>query len=332
MTPATPHHTLPAAFLAFSVLIGGVPTALAQAGKEKNADPPVLKGPSVQDRNVPGAPGDFGMGPGAGGGRAERVPPEVFREALGVLTAPDAPAAIRATSEQRDKIREFVEGFEQAARRFRREHADEIAELRRAAGEVAGNARRRNAEARPAENEAPRMLTPEEQEARERARVKLRELMAAAPKMEDVYTKAWAALSDAQRNAVEAKLDEWREKRAKEREDAYVRRRMNQVAQTPAAPQRPAAQARGEGEPMMTPAQGDDVPAERQRVREARRERLLRVFNRLSAEEQEQLLQRLEGRFAPRRNNATPDRATPKPPADPERVKVPSPEGEKPGD
>ena len=331
MIPVIPQRTLLAAILTFSGLIRGLPATFAQdtgAPPRAATTPPVLKGPAVNDRNVPGSTPDFGMDPAGNGRRAERVPPEVFRRALGVLTAEDAPAEIRATPEQRARIKEFVEGFEQSVRRFRRENANAIESLREAAGEPARNAPRRENDRRSRPNES-RMdaLSPEQQKAREDARVRLRELMAAAPKLEDVYTKAWAQLSDARKDAVEERLDEWRAVRAKEREEAYVKRRTSQRPPSPPPARRARGAARPDSDDPMVTRPTEGAPPESPRTsRDARRERLVRLFNQLSPEEQEQLLQRLEARFNGRRNNAAPDRAIPKPPPDPERVKVPSPE------
>lgn len=300
---------------------------LAQAQQSEDRDPP-LKGPSVTDRNVPGAAPDFGMGMNRRFG--ERVPPEVFRRALGVLTADDAPADIRATPEQREKFKELVDNFEASVRKFRQEHAKEFAELRKAAGEPARGSdrpRRQRAQGDDAMTDSEN-LTPEQQKARENARAKLRELNATAPKIEDVYTKVWAELSAPQRDAVQAVLDKWRDEQAERRMEDYVRR---QTAQKDQPPARPAAQrpAPGPDQEMMAPATTDRPPPPRDENPRAaaRRERLLRLFAQLSPEEQQQLLDRLEERFqARRRGGDRPARPAPKPEPNPDRVKVPEPE------
>jgi hypothetical protein len=315
---------------------------LAQAQDTKKDKDQPLKGPAVTDRNVPGAAPDFGMGANRRFG--ERVPPEVFRRALGVLTSDDAPADIRATPEQREKFKEMVDNFESAVRKFRQENAKELAELRKAAGEQPGRGRDADRPRRPRAQREKSMsdmsetenLTPEQQKVRDNARAKLRELQAAAPKIEDVYTKVWAELAAPQRDAVQSELDKWREGQSERRMDEYVKR---QGARKNPAPARPNAQRPpGQDQEMMAPAadkpaaqdRRPDAPTDENPRAAARRERLLRLFAQLTPEEQQQLLQRLEERFQSRRRGADrPNRSDPKPEADPDRVNVPKPEPDK---
>jgi hypothetical protein len=306
----------------------------AFAQDAKPASP--LKGPTVTDRNVPGSPEDFGMGANRRFG--DRVPPEVFRRAIGVLTAEDAPADLRATPEQRAKFKEMVEGFEDSVRSYRKSHAKKIEELRKAAGDLRPGERpgqRRQQPGRDDEMKAQAELTPEQQKAREEARAKLRELMAGAPKIEDVYTKVWTELSDPQRTAVQAELDKWREEQAKKREDDYVRRQMDKKKPVQRAAARPGAEPRPGADEMMAPkadarpgATGEERTTENPRIA-ARRERLMRIFSQLTPEEQEQLLQRLEERLRDRRGRTSPGAEEQKPAADPDRVKVPKPDDDK---
>jgi hypothetical protein len=321
--------------------IGTAPPALL-AQNDKPPVAPALKGPEVTDRNVPGAAPDFGMG--ANRRFNERVPPEVFRSALGVLTTDDAPEPIRATPEQREKFRTLVEGFEASVRKYRREHAGEIESLRKLAGEVNSDRPRRRG-GRQDEMVENTDLPPEEQKAREEARGRLRELMARAPKIEDVYTQVWKELTVEQREAVQVTLDEWRERQAKDRENAYVRRVTGNrgdrpmparpdasddaMMKSPATAEKPA----GTDAPRRAPSDDADPAA-------GRRARLLRLFARLTPQEQEQLLQRLEERSQERQRGAARgagrgaereagDRPGRKPPPDPDSVNVPKPEDDK---
>jgi hypothetical protein len=322
--PARSVRRAPSLLLAL-VLSAGAPV-LAQDAKD-----PALQGPKVTDRNVPGATPDFGMGNARRFG--DRIPPEVFRRAMGVLLAEDAPAELRASEELRAKVKTQLEEFEESARRFRREHGKELEELRKAAGEPA-QGRRPRAQGEP---DAMKDMSPEQQKARDEARLKLRELQGSAPKIEDVYTKMWTELSEPQRNAVQAKLNEWREEQSKRREDEYVRVRARQNAAKPDAAARPES---SKDEPAMTPGakeSSDARPPARPRAASdanPRRDRLLRLFNQLTPEEQEQLLQRLEARFAERRGQNTDTgekgrRPSSKPAPDVDKVKVPNPDSER---
>lgn len=286
-------------------------------GQPNDQDASALKGPAVIDRNVPGAGGDFGMDR-APGRRLERVPPDVFRRAIAVLSADDAPADIRATPEVRAMIRTLVDGFEQEVRAFRRENAKELEALRLAAGEPA----RRGADRARQSDDAMKELSPAEQKARDDARLKLRELTARGPKIEDVYTKVWTELTEPQRAAVQAKLDEWRDKEAKRREDEYVRRRTKERPVDVSARQ-PKSDDSMASTTMTSKTSSDDDARMK-----SRRDRLLRFFNRLSPEEQEQLLKRLEERSRPRRRAGGGEEPSKKAPADPERVNIPNPEGD----
>ncbi|MGE3107088.1 MAG: hypothetical protein AB7G11_07270 [Phycisphaerales bacterium] len=308
------------------ILVTGLcaPWALGQAQ-------PALKGPEVKDRNVPGVVGDFG---GGNGQRrfAERMPPEVFRKALGVLTADDAPEAIRASDTQRELFKSQVEDFEKQVREYRREHGKEIGELRKLAGELPGrDARRPGDRAEKQDDMAPNM-SPEDEKKRDEARAKLRQIMESAPKIEDVYTKVWAGLNEAQRHAVDAEVAKFREQQAKQREDQYVRQRVKRAEQEDQA-KRPA----GAGdEEMMKPGEaakpGDratDRAPERalSRLTPERRERLLRVLGQMTPEELDQLIERLEARLKERgaaRPEAKPLRNR-KPAPNPDDVQVPEP-------
>jgi hypothetical protein len=328
-----PRSLLLAAVL-FSGVLGAGSPLLAQGERSKDSAPPALKGPEVSDRNVPGATPDFGMG--ANGRRfAERLPPDVFRRAVGVLMGPDAPEDIRASEELQATIKAHIDGFEASVRKFRRDNAKELEALRAAAGEPATDRRRPQADRAKAMQD----LTPEQQKARDEARVKLRELTASGPKIEDIYTKIWTELSEPQREAVQGKLDEWRKEQSARREDEYVRRQTARMGKEtpPAARPAPANADDAMTAPMDAMEKKDATPAERARPSRdaapgvgARRERLMRLFNELSPDEQEQLLQRLEERFKERRRGASnrPGKPAGKPPADVDRVKVPAPESD----
>lgn len=305
--------------------------ALAQSkpGGDKPLEP-VLKGPEVKDRDVPGVAGAFGTGARR---MAERIPPEVLREALGVLLGEDVAPDLRASEEQATRIRAIGEEFRAAQRAYMAEHRAELIELRREAnltGRGAQEIDRAIGRARPGdaprersrqrdteptmEQEGSMPMDSAAQEKQDAARQRLRTIMEGAPRVEDFYTRIWESLTEPQRKAVDGKLDEWRAAEDKRREEAYVRQRMQDRERAAAAagpdaarraqPQRDRRMPEREmqEEPMAEKGMpAGDQPGARPRTERPnpasaqRRERLMRLFERLTPEQQENLLERLEG-------------------------------------
>jgi hypothetical protein len=351
--------------IAAAALLWIAGSATGQSATEKPADEPRLKGPEVKERAVPGVVNSFGQSQ-EGRRMAERIPPEVLREAFGVLTRDDAPEAIRATPEQEEQFRTVTDELRTASRKYMAEHREELIELRkdanltgRAAQEIdraigrrpgaagqggaAGDARRERAQRQEQNTDGTEPMMDEAAQAKqEAARLRLREIMAGSPKIDDYMTRIWENLSVAQREAVDAKLDEYRERETKRREEAYVRQRVNE-RQPDGAPRRPAGAASGDDMMMQ---QGEQPAASPQRARQPRpdqparpaaanaqrRERLMQLFERLSPEQQEMLLERLEnaardGGFgnARQRGQRTPP-SSDKPAPAMDEVEVPKPE------
>ncbi len=339
-----PPFLVAAAMLALSGASFG--QADAKTDTKPAADEPVLKGPTVKERSVPGVVNTFGDGQAARR-MGERIPPEVLREALGVLTSDDATEDIRATDDQREEFRTVTDRFRAAMRSYLAEHREELIDLRREAnlsgraaqeidraigrrpGPRAESDRQRSApetRERDMESMAEDSMGEASQEKQDAARQRIREIMAGGPRIEDVMTRIWEGLSPAQREAVDTKLDEYREREAQRREEMYVRQQMGDRA--PEAQRAPAA-----NDDMMTmtdsarPARPDRAPA----ANAGRRERLLRLFERLSPEQQEALLERLEnasrdGAFGQGRPGRPQRRAAEKPAPTMDEVEVPRPE------
>jgi len=329
MTPARRTSMMTA--MALILTVGGACSiGTAQTTPARKPADPVLKGPKVKDRDVPGVAPEFGST--VDKRFAERLPPEEFRKALSVLTADDAPAEIRATPAQSEMITALVAGFEDEVKAYRREHAKEIAALRKQAGEQEPR-RGRPPEDMPMKDDAMgeegMTASSDQDRARDEARAKLRELQAGAPQISKAYTQIWAQLNEPQRKAVDAKLDEFREAQARKREEDYVRRRVGQKKQAGGAeetPMRPAPAA-GDAEREKSPARPGALSPER-------RERLIKMLEQLTPEEQDAVLQRLEQRlkeFKRVGNGRRGDEAGAgsKPAPDPSDVDVPSPEGKK---
>jgi hypothetical protein len=279
---------------------------------------------------------------------ADKIPPRVFRDALQqTVMADDAPDGVRATPEQQVRIKDLVREQEAAVRAYMQQHRDELAALREKGvnipgkpgqdvpgrerggkkGQRAGGAastdtddpmsdmrdQKRNPTA-----DAPSRGKDTNEPALQAARERARELMQNAPQFEEVYAKIWAELSEPQKAALDAELDRFRARQAEQREEAYVRQRVGERQagreQVQAAPR---AVAPGEGE---------------------RRERMMRIWDRMTPEQQEQLLTRIEQRMAGERTpgdkpgNRPGDkpgpvrRGQPKPPPAMEDVNVPDDE------
>ncbi|MBC7835137.1 MAG: hypothetical protein H7Y88_08550, partial [Phycisphaerales bacterium] len=218
--------------------------ALAQsAPPQPDPSQRALRGPDVKDRHVPGADVPFG---GARAGRfADRIPPPAFAEALQILSAPDAPADIKASEAQIEKFKLLREEFASQRRAYMQEHHDDFEALRSNAGE------RRQGRGRPGPDGlpegTPRNQRPDQRldmmdepapsdrapngagkAERQTARARLAEIEKGAPRHEDLYKKVWVELTEPQRTAVQSKLDEFKAEQARGREDRYVKQRVGE--------------------------------------------------------------------------------------------------------
>ena len=340
-----------------------------------SGDPAPLSGPGVHARDVPGAAGQFGNSTeGLKRKMAERIPPRVMREAMGAIMGEDAPDDVRATPEQREKIMSIQKDFEQQVRDYVQEHRAEIEELRdkTPGGGPAAEMLRRldgaNAAGGGSERGARRGRGPEapgdmmdgaprgkgkpgpdmfdgkgnRAEIPEEVRAQARELMENMPQAEQAYAKVWEQLTPEQRAAVDERLNDFRDRQAKQREDAYVRQRVNKDGKTPEANRDAGSPPPGRrraadgmrnmpkgpvGEGMKKP----EAPA-RDGAMGERRERLMKLFARMSPEQQEQLLERIEARMrevgvAPdARGRMRPERGEAKPPPSMDEMNLPSAE------
>jgi hypothetical protein len=269
----------PRSLLAVVALSAGLSAACV------HADDAPLKGPPVSERDVPGVVPSFGE-PGEMQRRmGERLPPQAVREAIrSAVLADDADPALKATPEQKQQLETIVADFEKSAREFRQANAKQVEELRRQVGPRG-----------PRDGGAETPETPERAAARE----KLREIQAQAPKPEDALTKVWAVLRPEQKKAVETELSTLRDKMARERQEDYVRRNarragpeggpMSRTPDEPGMGAGPGPRGPGGGRDM------DDRPAPPRSVAE-RRERLLMLFDRMTPDQQMELLRRLEDR------------------------------------
>ncbi|MBX3358612.1 MAG: hypothetical protein KF745_09290 [Phycisphaeraceae bacterium] len=281
-------------------LVAAVCISMIAASGALAQSEPALKGPQVKDREVPGVREQFSDGEQQGKGmRQIRMPMPVFIDALKAIQGDSAPSDIRVSAELEAKIKGEIQKFEADRRAFAVNHRDELRSLRQSSGQGADRPVRRPAAEGDAMNEAPAAGQAPASKERQAAIEKLRELEKSSPKVEDLYTRVWEQLSVPQRQAVDARLDEWRQRAAKEREERYVRERVGRKAPgaaadggaKPTTPARPGANR--PTSPGVAPSRERAVGAE---SISARRDRLIRAFEQLPVEEQERILDRLEQR------------------------------------
>lgn len=303
---------LSASVLAFACGLALAAGAMAQGDQSPKSGSEVLGGPKIQDRNVPGQVGAFGEKGELQKRASDRLPPGAMRRALESAIGPDAPESVRATAEQREKIEKIVRDHEAQVRAYMDQHREEIEQIRKDAG--LGQGERRGERRGPGglEGRAPRgagrpdgappEMNKDDQAKADAARQKIRDLMEAGPKQSDLMTKVWAELTPAQQDATNKALDEVRERMKKEREDRYVRQR---VGRGEARPGPGGAEGRRPGPDGAAPGRPPAGPGER--GMHERRERLLRLFDSLPPEAQDQLLRRLEERLGEMRDGRGPD-------------------------
>jgi hypothetical protein len=268
------------------------------------------------------------------------------------MLAEDAPEDVRLTDEQREGVEALRAAFEEERRAYMREHADELRELRRRGNvqePVTDRRRGDDGERGPEADQRPRRqedgrrprrpdrdegmddgggvemdgMAPESnQREQEAARRRLREVMAGSPGVEKLYADVWEILTEPQQAHVEAQIARFHDGLAERRREQYVERQMRDM------------RGRRGGEAGDGAAPGREGARRPLANAEARRERLIEIFNGLSPEEQVQLIDRLEHSMADRRaaRQRGPGGRAPagKPAPGVDGVDVPPPEGERP--
>lgn len=282
------------------IALAGFAASMPALALVDDPEPGALRGPEVKDRVVPGVDGRFTSGKDPNRrAYGDRIPPNVFRRAMDVILAPDAPSDLRLDDAKREEFIGLVQSFEKETRAYQTAHRDEIRTLReQAGGRGKGKGDAGNGEnAKPSSGES--MMSEGESANQIAARERLREIQEGAPKAEDVYTKIWAQLNPAQQQAVDGALNEFRAQQSKARQEGYVQRRLNQrnpgVAGAP--PRRP--EDAGAGPTPRGPGAGrrpGEAP-EGRGVSPERRDRLMQLFGRLNPDQQEELLRRIEDRI-----------------------------------
>lgn len=272
-SPARPH----AALARLLACVAGLAMSSATLAQSEMAPPPArgLGGPEVTEQRGPKGEGDFGGGGpefrrGKEGG--QRGMAMVYREALSVVLKDDAPDNIRASDAQREQLTTIMREHGEQVRAYMDQHKDELAQLRGKGADADEDARRAN-------------------------RQKAEEIMRGAPNAKDAYNRAWQLLTPAQQAAVTERLSQVEARMSERRQDEYVRRRVGPDAGRERGPQADGPRRRG---PDAGPGDGRPGDGPRSGPDGDRRERLMKIFERMSPEQQEQLLRRLEERMAGR--------------------------------
>ncbi len=312
---------------------------LALAGPVLAQSEAPLGGPAVKERTTPGAAEPFGSR--ETGKLAQRdLPHRAFMEALRSSVGPEGPEGVRLSAEQQGRIRTLDRAYAEEVRTFMQANPEAADLMRR---EQRGRAERENKK----NPQAPGEMNPdaagmqqqdapskdEMQALRERAE----ELRSRAPKPGDVRAKIWTVLSEPQQAAVQAKIDAMREQMRERENELYVKKRVQQKQGEPGAAAAPDAKAKPKGKKAAgaaEPASAPIAPAAAPRASElppAMRERVLRLFERLTPQQREELLRRVEQRLegAAKAEKGAGASSTPAP-ASMDEVKVPEPEA-KPG-
>ncbi|HED53489.1 MAG TPA: hypothetical protein ENJ00_04735 [Phycisphaerales bacterium] len=233
-----------------------------ESGREPGQKPPVLQGPSAPDNRPELLDRRFGGSQEGAGNRMRAmkiIPPKDLQQALKALLSEDAEPAVRLSADQEKKIRELVAQFEQDRRAYQKEHRAELAKLRREAGLGREIQRAERDPSQQTDGRARRNLNTDERTMREpitrqqaignrpgrrqsvdqqptpeqaRAREKMRAIMQAGPQAADLQQKIYAELTQAQREFVDARIAEFAEQRAQERDmQRFERRRKDRQAE-----------------------------------------------------------------------------------------------------
>jgi hypothetical protein len=281
------------------MILGGVCHADPSSPSAPPAD--ALGGPKVSDTAVPGTKG-AGFGGDSSNARKDRqreLPQPVWMKALRDALGENAPEAIRATPEQMDKFRKLNEEFASAQREYMRKHGDEIRALREKYGGRRGG---------PGQGPGPgdEMRPPEppaDPAQREAFMQDMQTLRANAPQAGDLRKKIWAELSPEQQKAVEIKVAE----AEKEMADRMMQNQLPGEAKR----LRERMQDREGGN--FTPKNADRAGG--QPIPREQMDRIAALLGRMTPEQREQLIARIEQRMASEgRGEAKDSPAPPKPP------------------
>lgn len=253
---------------------------------------PVLQGPRVEVKKIPGVEEGFGGEPGMMQRMAGRpVPLQVMQRAIASLNGDGVAEELRLTEEQVEAIRRLTAEFRESVAAYMREHPQEAQEMRRLARSIPEGLRPevdRRVTDRTAADAGSADRGKEAGEGADAALVAAERMEAIRRGMPDVLglqTRIWNELTEAQRAHLTVVLEEWREEEERRWSEAYVQRRLAAREQGAEAP-RPA------GPPAD--AQRLDV----QRIMERLPEEMRQRFEGMSEAERAVAIQRIRERIA----------------------------------
>lgn len=246
-----------------------------------------LQGPKVVDRDVPGTKGEFGTPQTDKKSREREIPHRAFMEALKRATGPDAAEGVRLSDAQREKILAIDAEHRAAMEAFLKANAagGDGEALRRAI-------RERAAKAEKGKKPGEAAMTGEEAAA---MRERFEALREGAPKAGDARAKIWAELNEAQRGAVNARLEEFKARVQERMNEEYVQKRVKQKTGGGGE----AGGGVGGADSKARPGAGGQVAprARTERVPAEFRERLMGLVERMTPEQREMLIERLRERL-----------------------------------
>lgn len=248
---------------------------------------PVLQGPRVEVKRIPGVEEGFGGEPGLMQRMASRpVPLQVMQRAIASLSGDEVVAELRLTEEQAVAIRRLTAEFRESVSSYLRAHPGEASEMRRAlrslreglGGDVDRQVREGERRDRVPGDRAKEAK--EDVGAAAAASERMEMIRGGMPDLLGLQTRIWNELTDGQRAYLSGVLEAWREEEASRWREAYVQRQLA---------------ARGQG----AEASAGRPPAEAQRIMERlpveMRERLAGMSEADRAAAMERIMERLGG-------------------------------------
>ncbi len=208
------------------VFIASLVICAGAAAVVRADDPAPLSGPKVTDTGIPGESKSFGATGAKLKGEVRSIDDRILLQAIGTLRGEKVEESLRLTAEQETAIREATQKSIVARREFYKAHEAEIRSIMtdlgvdtkdlrgerdiRAAFEKAKATRdgskkvRKDAQGANGEGE----MTDEASQKRDVARQKLMEIRAQMPKPDNAHSAIWAALTQPQKDVVQAKIKE----------------------------------------------------------------------------------------------------------------------------
>ncbi|CAN5870548.1 hypothetical protein BH11PLA1_BH11PLA1_15420 [soil metagenome] len=303
----------PTRFLAAALLLGlagSLSPALAQPpdGPQPPPRPLPLGGPQVTDRVAPFSGGTFGGGKETDKKKAvgRELPHPAFMRAVHDAIGEGAPADLRVSAEVEAKIKAIDADFSDSMKSFAKDNREALQQMRQQ-GQGGKREAKKGGPGAGKPDGAPEMdpAGGPSDEQRQAMMEKMRELRDKAPSPGDAHTRIWALLNDSQKAAVEKKLEVVREEMQHQDNERYVQRRAQQKngGGKPGEPGRPGGpgapggpEARFDGRPGGEggPGQHDGRPGAA--IAPEQRDRIMRLLERLSPQQREELIRRFEER------------------------------------